>query len=139
VRLISIVNAGTRNAAIASLQAGPGSASGKIAKPLAGYVYREGTDYRCSDCWQFITDKQRCLSHGPGDVIKPNGYCIYWTYGTPVRDGQPKSSVSKEESAYAEKPNGTKCRRCVNSQFPTCKRVDGTIQSNACCNLQTPR
>ena len=112
----------------------------KITKIGAGYVERQGTDYRCSDCWIFIPDKQRCGTFGANDVVKPSGYCVYWEFGKPLVGIRPMNSYTPAQAGYGEKVNGTKCQRCKHSDGKgNCEIVEGPIKPNGCCNNQSPK
>jgi hypothetical protein len=115
------------------------TAAGKISKVGAGYVERRGSDYRCRECWLFIPGKQRCATLGQADVVRPNGYCIYWEKGTPQAGLKPMGSYTKLEAGYGELPNGTLCRRCEHFDGRSaCSIVAGTIAAGGCCNNQEP-
>lgn len=124
------------------------STSGKITKVGAGYLHVLETDYRCSDCWKFIPETSRCAELGISDVVRPNGYCTMFSYGSPVPGLQPWGSYRPEQVGYGELPDGTRCKNCEYfSVIGDCKIVDknsigddpGMITSNGCCANQEPR
>lgn len=123
------------------------AAENKVTKVGAGYVHKDGVDYRCRECWDFDSIAQRCASHGPTDVIKPNGTCTYWRHGIPTPGLAIAGSITKQESGYTEDPNGTLCRRCKFFFKGDCEKVNknspgddpGQIHPMACCANQTPR
>lgn len=123
------------------------SAANKVTKVGAGYVHKEGTEYRCKDCWDFDPVAERCASHGVSDAIKDNGTCTYWRQGRPTAGLRITGALTKQESGYTEDPNGTLCRRCRFFFKGDCEKVDknspgddkGQIHPMACCGNQLPR
>lgn len=123
------------------------AATGKISKLGAGYVHKDGTDYRCKDCISLIPQRRKCEVHSIQDTTLPNGYCIQWVYGKP-KGVKPLGCVTPLESGYGELKNGTKCIRCAHfNGRDDCDLVDKEspgddpymIHPQACCDNQTPK
>lgn len=54
----------------------------------------------CGVCIRFLRPN-RCVVHGPKDVISPKGWCKYFRRGEPGTSGtHPLGRVTKEESGY---------------------------------------
>jgi hypothetical protein len=130
------------------IQIGAVAAPAKVTKEGAGYIHRDGTDYRCRDCVLFIPKSKRCAIHRNEDLIQPNGYCTQWAEGKPQPGLVPLGCYTPKETGYGELRNGTKCVRCVFFNGSNdCKRVNkdssgddpGSINPNACCANQQPR
>jgi hypothetical protein len=120
---------------------------GKIAKQTASYVFMHGgrTEYECRDCSQFIPEKDRCIQHGPQDVIRAHGSCDYFLYGKPQPGAVANGPLTPKSSGYIENPAkvGFSCKRCEYFDLPAdCRKVDknspgptpGLIHPNGCCN-----
>lgn len=113
--------------------------SGKTPKSLAGYVFYPESVYRCLQCWKFIPEQQRCAELGLTDVVRPNGYCTLWSFGTPKSGLTPNGCYTPEQVRYGEDPRGTLCQNCINFRKPNrCTEVQGEIQERGCCNFQQP-
>lgn len=120
----------------------------QITKTDAGYVHRDGVDYRCRECWKFLPSQNACASLQLTDTVRANGTCILWEIGPPRPGLMPLGCFEKDQVGYTENPNGTKCYRCV-MFLPSgaCMRVDKNspgddpkrIDRNGCCNSQSPR
>lgn len=118
----------------------------RVNKSAALYIHGQNTDYQCRDCCLFIPEKQRCVIHGPNDIIKAEGTCGYWVQGKPINyDAKPVGSVTKIESGYEEKAAGFSCKRCE-YYLPSkqdCQKVDpssegadeGIIHKDGCCAI----
>lgn len=90
--------------------------------------------YQCAQCWLWLSESERCLAHGPDDVIKDIGSCGYWLAGEPQKSGKPKSSVTKAESGYVESEPGFGCHRCEEFDGKSqCEKVSGFISPLGCC------
>lgn len=122
----------------------------KVSKLGAGYVKRDGTDYRCIDCWKFIPETERCAEAHEHETARPFGSCINWAQGPAVPGLKPRGAYTLEELGYTEDRNGTKCKRCRFYDIEAknyCHVVDensegdtpGIIDPNACCDNQEPR
>jgi len=114
----------------------------KITKVGAGYVYREGSNYRCRECVHFMADKERCFLLGPAARVGENWYCIMWAQGkTPfisLRDWA--ESYRPSEVGLGNLKNGTQCRRCEHfNGSHSCEIVEGSIDPGGCCDSQTPK
>lgn len=120
----------------------------KIGRVEAGYLYIQGTDYRCSDCWCFIPGKAGsdglCQQFSKDDIVSPHGYCNMFAYGNPVANAIPRKAYTPDEVGYGEDSRGTKCVRCRHfmstgsSGAGVCEVVEGSVKTGACCNSQEP-
>ena len=115
----------------------------KITKVGAGYVYREGAEYRCDECWKFIPSRGKCAEIRSMRIIRPNGYCIQWSKGKPGRVSEVYGDYAPEEVGYGEKPEGTLCRRCDHfdgtNRCEVVGKNDPEIKPGACCDNQEPK
>lgn len=120
----------------------------QISKVGAGYAHVKGTDYRCIDCWKFISKRQKCAELREQDTVRANGYCIQWSFGPEVAGLKPMGAYTPAEVGYGEDPRGTLCSRCQNFKqvwarnfrraWFGCRIVRGVIARGACCNNQKP-
>lgn len=110
----------------------------------AGYLHVLNGNYKCSNCWKFISGKERCAEMTYGDVVKPFGSCNLFSEGTPDSTLIPHGAYTKLTAGYEEFPDGYSCKRCeyYAEVFQRCEKVNekspgpdpGKIHADACCN-----
>lgn len=118
----------------------------RISKGAVLYLHLEGTDYKCEDCFLYLSDTSRCILHGKDDLIQSYGSCGLFIAGTPMTSAQahPVGLYTKDRSGYAESKPGFGCQRCEYflPDRKDCLKVDpesdgddpGWIDPHACCN-----
>ncbi len=115
--------------------------SSKIEKALALYLYRDGCNYTCSECY-FYKEK-KCALYGQSITIQSYGGCNLWQKAKGV-EANWINSTTKEETGYTENKDGFTCGRCeyfIPSQN-NCQKVNRNskgdtpkeIIEDACCN-----
>lgn len=120
----------------------------RISKQAVLYMHVQGSHYQCKGCVTFIPGTERCLQHGPADVIKPYGQCGLFAAGKPFPGLKPTGAVTKLQSGYWDQPNGSSCGQCEYflAERKDCLKVDpnsdgddpGQILAPSCCNRYSP-
>ena len=117
----------------------------KIPKEAVLYIHKKGTAYKCKDCLFAKDSGTRCALYGPQVTISPTkGTCGLFIMKKTSFDIPFIGGYNKENTGYAENPDGFSCARCeefLPDEYD-CKKIDkdspgddpGSIQPGACCN-----
>lgn len=115
--------------------------SSKTDKSLVLYLFRNGSNYTCQECY-FYKDK-KCALYGQSVSISPLGGCNLWQKGNGTESNW-INSTTKAETDYTESKDGFTCGRCeyFDSLGNDCQKVNknskgdtpNQILSGACCN-----
>lgn len=107
--------------------------SDKWGKPQAGYIEKPNTQYQCKDCHFWMN--KLCALYGEKIPIEEDGTCILWVQKEGDGDKDFVGTTTKKETGYEENADGFSCKRCEYFQKPNgCKKVDGRISPDGCCN-----
>jgi len=119
----------------------------KVSKTNAGYVFFDGTEYKCTDCYKFLKMSLNCVEVG-GKILNIGG-CNTFVPGGQVDYGAPlpivKEKLTKVSAGYTENRPGFSCKRCeyFDPENWDCVKVDkesegpakGVIHPNGCCDF----
>jgi hypothetical protein len=113
----------------------------KTDKSLVLYLYREGCNYTCDECYFYKNKK--CALYGESVDIKPYGGCNLWQKAN-GNESDWINSTTKEETDYIENKDGFTCGRCEYfiADQNNCQKVNrnskgdtpNKILSGGCCN-----
>lgn len=119
----------------------------KISKTNAGYVFFEGTEYVCAECYKWMNRHFPLTCAEVEGKIAGFGGCntfvpgkVEFEVGPPVAE-----KLTKISAGYAENKPGFSCKRCeyFDPENWDCSKVDkesdgpakGVIHPNGCCNF----
>jgi hypothetical protein len=109
----------------------------KLTQIEAGYL--ESNSYFCEDCIHYIKETPILGTCSlVAGIIRGRATCNFFKLG-PAQDPETALDnlfkLSKEESGYLERPEGTSCSKCLRFIEPnSCDVVMGTISPSGCCN-----
>lgn len=119
-----------------------------LTKPQACYQYQPETQYRCQECTfiKSVGPKAFCAFFGPTSPISAqHGGCNYFTTIPGHMEVPWLNAFTPDQLGYVENGPGFSCKRCEeflppktsknNSLMGACKKVDGEISPDGCCNL----